>query len=283
MEEEEEKKRLLNLVASLQLQLNETKEQNKILNTKLESQSVQLSEVLKLNQSLNEKLDIFLSKQNPNVISTKRTKRTNNVLDDSLGGINNNKISKYFGSNSGSNELNGDPQQKITDEMDSESIPDDIISIPDDIIPQPTTSWADAAKHNPKKTDTKPTPIQLACYDRPTTKTIHDRLKKHFPDDQFSWRQLNANAPARIFTESLEFKTKIGNFLNNNSVEFNSYSEASNRKKAFIIRGLCQGNDGANTNDITQSLEKYGINGIISINRFITGNMKRNPDNASAL
>lgn len=99
----------------------------------------------------------------------------------------------------------------------------------------------------------------------------------------YNWRQLNVNSPARIYCDNLTIKDKIGDYLIQNNVEFNSFTDATNRLKAYIVRGLYHGDDDLNAGDITKTLMEYGITGEIRVTKFITGNMKRNPDTASPL
>lgn len=114
------------------------------------------------------------------------------------------------------------------------------------------------------------------------TNSIHTSLLSIFPDG-FSWKQLNSNYPARIYPKNDTIKAAIIDELRKHGIEFNSFTNKSDRKRAYIIRGLAHGADDTFIGDIQNTLAAYGIVGDIQVRRFITAGMKRNADTASAL
>lgn len=147
------------------------------------------------------------------------------------------------------------------------------------------TSWAEAVEndqHN-QTSSKKPSPMQLRCYDKETTNRIYQLISENFGDRDYQWRQLNIVSPARIYCDNSNVKGQIGTFLQQNNIEFNSYADSTNRLKAFIVRGLVHGDDNSNIANITSTLNQFGIDGDIGVDRFITGNMKRNPNTSPPL
>lgn len=123
----------------------------------------------------------------------------------------------------------------------------------------------------------------MKTYDRVTTNKIYVAITNHFKEGGFKWRQLNINSPARIYCDNAEIRLDVMEYLKQNNVEFNTYTDSTSRLRAFIVRGLAHGNDDVIINDISNILESYGITGPIKIERFFTGNMKRKSETASSL
>lgn len=128
----------------------------------------------------------------------------------------------------------------------------------------------------------KPTPIQLGIYDRKTTSNIHENLVKYF-NGVFAWKQLSPKYPARIYTNDEINKQKIIECLKAGHIEFSSFSNKNDRHRAYIVRGLPEGDDNIIIGKIANALNEHGIIGDCQIKRHITGNMKRNPENAASL
>lgn len=145
-----------------------------------------------------------------------------------------------------------------------------------------TNSWAHTVKHSLTSAQNQVTPIHLHLYNRKDCEIIHNNLTTTFPTG-FIWRQLNQNFRARIYPDNDDIKTKIGNYLVDNKIEFNTYTSKPNRKRGYIVRGICHGNDDIIIADIHTTLATHGITGGIQINCYTTSNMKRNPDSALVL
>lgn len=99
---------------------------------------------------------------------------------------------------------------------------------------------------------------------RDNTQTIRLKLNYAFPNG-FVWRQLNLNYPARIYPINEDVKNLIGKYLADNRVEFNSFTNKNSRKRGYIVRGLCDGNDETLIDDINGTLTSHGITGNIQI------------------
>lgn len=69
-------------------------------------------------------------------------------------------------------------------------------------------------------------------------------------------------------------------WLSENGCGFNTYTERGMKKKSFILRGIAHGNDDENRKLIGDALIVNSVTGDFSINRLMTGFMKRNPANA---
>lgn len=135
-----------------------------------------------------------------------------------------------------------------------------------------TTSFANVAAR-PKS---KPTPIQLGHYSKADSNKIVALLAGEFEDNEYEWNQFKPTAAPKIFVDNLEIKAKITDFLDNNDIEYNTYTEKSDKRSSFLVRGLNYGIDSANCTFIRDAMAHIGITGDISVSRFITGFMKRN-------
>lgn len=141
-------------------------------------------------------------------------------------------------------------------------------------------SWADIVA-NEQTSGKRPTPIQIKmCNPADSTKIIN-QIHGKFEGIGYTWRQLNPNASQRIFADDVSTKTKKMEFLDSIGIEYNTYAEKNSKRKAYIVRGLCHGNDRANIDGIINALDNFGITGDVTVNRFYTGHMKRNPDNCA--
>lgn len=138
-------------------------------------------------------------------------------------------------------------------------------------------NWADIVG-NDENVIGKTMPIQLKLM-KPTKITIvMNLIREKFGDKEYSWRQLGTNVAPRIFTNDIETKKQIMGFLRENGIEFNTYAEKTSKRKAYIVRGLCYGDDNINIGGINDALINHGICGNIEIKRFMTGHMRKNQD-----
>lgn len=255
------------------------KEENAYLRQQLEEANKQIGLLISQNREITEKLNIILNNQISNT-STSNTKTSDTAPK---------RLADIFTKNGKSAKKRCEVFNKTLNEAEIMDLNSD--GEENETINQKSnqsTSWADAVQqnddqHNLNQSKKKPTPIQLKCYDKPTTNKIYGELTKEFTSGGYNWRQLNVNSPARIYCDNLTIKNRIGNYLTENNVEFNSFTDASNRLKAYIVRGLCHGDDDLNSRGIENTLMDYGITGEIKVTKFQTGNMKRNPDTASPL
>lgn len=88
----------------------------------------------------------------------------------------------------------------------------------------------------------------------------------------------------RILTDDLDVKGKIMAWLDENQYEYNTFAERGQNRKAFLLRGLIHGDDTFNINSVGNALHEVGVTGNAAITRFLTGFMKRNPnDNAAPI
>lgn len=186
------------------------------------------------------------------------------------------KLSKTSDS-SGNTQMEGISDQSDNNGENSTSIPE----INPNNDRNENASWAEMIDAD-TSSGAKVTPIQLRHYDRDGTIKIREKLNSKFAGG-FVWRQLNQNYLARIYPTNEDLKMKIVQFLSVNNVEFNSFTYKTNRRRGYIVLGLCARNDDAHIDDIYSTLTSHGIMGQIQIKRFTTGDMKRNPERASAL
>lgn len=262
--------------------LQSLKQENAFLHQQLENANKQIGILVQQNAEINSKLNQLLE------IQTK-----NNTSDHNLNvACNSNKrtIDGYFVSTNPKIKRTADPitdpilsREQIIDldsyEMDTNNASSSNKNSNDSTN---ANSWAHTVKHNLTSAQIKVTPIQLRLYNRKDCEAIHNKLIAVFPTG-FIWRQLNQNYPARIYPDNDDIKTSIGNYLVDSNIEFNTYTSKPNRKRGYIVRGLCHGNDVAIIADIQNTLATHGITDGIQINRYTTGNMKRNPDSAPVL
>lgn len=124
----------------------------------------------------------------------------------------------------------------------------------------------------------KPSPIQLAKLDKSTYATINAGLLKRMNGVGYQWQQVSANALPRIFANDMEAKKTILDWLVAEKIEFNTYADRGSKRKAFLIRGLAFGDDVENARKICDSLRGAGVDGEITVTRFLTPHMRRNPN-----
>lgn len=128
----------------------------------------------------------------------------------------------------------------------------------------------------------KHTPIQLAKYQPEQLREIHDQLRIKF-GAIFHWSHQNRFSSVRIYAMTDPYKALIMNHLRAKQIEFNSYTTKLNRKKSYIIRGLPFENDDATCQLITDTLTEHGIYPIVTVQRFNTPGIKRNPKTSQSL
>lgn len=130
----------------------------------------------------------------------------------------------------------------------------------------------------------KPSPIQLAALDKANYAIIINGLFEKFNGQGYRWHQLKSFSLPRILTDDLGVKGKIMAWLDEKQIEYNTFAERGQKRKAFLLRGLMHGDDTFNINSIGSALHEVGVTGNAAITRFLTGFMKRNPnDNAAPI
>lgn len=125
---------------------------------------------------------------------------------------------------------------------------------------------------------TKPMPIQLANYDRAQINQIIEQLATFCSPTDYQIIQYKTGAPCKIYTESMEIKYKISEWLQQNNVEYCSFKESAAKRYAFILRGLNFGNESRNIQLIKSSISTAGITSEFTVCRHLTPHMKRASD-----
>lgn len=144
-------------------------------------------------------------------------------------------------------------------------------------------SWASMVENDSKLlVHEKATPIQIKLYERDENDKIRIGLDNNF-GGKFTWKQLNPGYPARIYSKDEATKVEISEFLRDAGVEFSSFSSKKDRKRGYIIRGLADGNDTSTIEKINDALINHGVVGNFIVKRYVTGNMKRNPEKSAVL
>lgn len=152
-----------------------------------------------------------------------------------------------------------------------------------DDIRSNATKKTTKSKKNAPTILTKPTPIQLGPMKSDTYAKIIDGLAKNFAGRPYRWHQIKKHAMPRIFTEDMDTKESICDWLGVNGYEFNSYTERCDKSKSYLLRGIAHGDDIDNIELIRAALADAKIDcAFQKIIRFTTGYMKRNPDNIGA-
>lgn len=275
--------------------LKKLEEENSALLSKLETATGQIAALqqqnavlLQQNGEILVKLDCVLKNQNSNinpVLPKKKLVQTNLEFGTSLKRVNsdvlpnesNTKNTRMSASTSNGTSVS-DPLVIVMDSSNLTSENEQTQSNSNGEIlwnGEQFSSWADAVEE--ATIAKKPTPLQLKSYDKVTTNKIYIAITKHFKDGGFKWRQSNINSPARIYCDNAEDKLSVMEYLKQNNIEFNTYTDSTSRLRAFIVRGLVHGNDDVIGNDISivgndisNTLESYGITGPIKIERFFT-------------
>lgn len=139
------------------------------------------------------------------------------------------------------------------------------------------TASSSSLSSGPKSTP-KPTPIQLDKLDRATYTSITNGLNSLLNGGDFQWQHSSANGHPRIFAENASTKSSIMKWLNDANISYNTYAERGQKRKAFLIRGLGYGDDDTCLQSINDSFRAAGVAGTITINRFETPHMRRNPN-----
>lgn len=146
-----------------------------------------------------------------------------------------------------------------------------------------STSWAEAVNSDELSTETeKTTPIQIGNPGNNNYSGILKLIRDSFESDTYEWIQMRQSASPRVICRNQFIKNSIMQLLHDNGVEYNTFSDKFNKKKAFIIRGMVNGHDDDNIACIRESLGEYQVSGILSVARFFTPHMKRN-ENSNVL
>lgn len=274
-------------ITSLQSQLGEMQNQNKLLNNRID-------ELLKQNGDLNSKLDQFLKSQaangKPTNKNTTLARNSNKRTLPSQSSVKNkaartNSVANYFGSSSNDGIMDlddGDESDENSKKTNEANDNNKKVGAGSNVNVNITSqnehaeSWANVVLQNnargttgiTKDNDcTKTTPIQLGKYN-----------SAKYGETVALLNQMKNGASPRILANNPDIKNKILELLDNNGIEYNTYREKNEKKKAYIVRGLCYGNDQTNIDGIFNALSTVGIREEITVSRFVTGYMKRNPD-----
>lgn len=170
------------------------------------------------------------------------------------------------------------------DDDENENLDQPLLQNPTPPVPPinlPTDrSWANIILNGQtNKTGPKPSPIQLAAMDKTKYTQIINGLFARFGGNGYRWLQLKSFSLPRILTDDLDTKSKIKAWLDANHIEYNTFAERGQKRKAYLLRGLMHGEDSVNLTSIDRALNDVGITGNATITRFLTGYMKRNPEN----
>lgn len=266
----------------------------------LKSQNVQLQNQI---TNLNKKIDVLSTnllqltsqltstngtraqkrKQNQNEVSSNKSKIArpitsyfNNVKNNSTASTDNMDTNAEDGDEDSTPSLNGDSiQHNLTFTTNADkAIP---IQLPK------TNDWANVVMNNaPIVPGPKPSPIQLAAMDKATYAIIINGLFDKFGGKGYRWQQLKSFSLPRILTDDLDTKHQIKEWLDAHHHEYNSYAERGQKRKSYLLRGLIHGTDVTNVESIGRALADVGVTGDATITRFLTGYMKRNPNNNAA-
>lgn len=127
--------------------------------------------------------------------------------------------------------------------------------------------WSDVVMREKGNISKKPTPIQL---EKLTQEKSADIINKLF--DQLNgkgWSQIKSNSSPRIQCDNKQTKDSIIQILNDNKIQHNTYAEKNQKKKAYIVRGLCHGFDENNELGIKNALNSIGNIEIYDIKRYL--------------
>lgn len=112
---------------------------------------------------------------------------------------------------------------------------------------------------------------------------INDGLAVNFTGRNYRWHQLRNFAIPRIFTDDMDTKDAITDWLSSEGYEFNSYTERGDKRKSYLLRGIVYGDDNDNIGMINAALLAAKIDcANLRVHRFTTGYMKRNRDKIGA-
>lgn len=143
-------------------------------------------------------------------------------------------------------------------------------------VPIHQSSWADMVQSDDsKKESQKCSPILIGDPGNHDHSAILKMIREKFDPDTYEWVQMHNNSPPRINCKGGAIKQNIMQLLVDNGIEYNTYGEKSNKKRAFIIRGMVNGKDSDNIGCIREAINDYNVGTIVSINRFLTPAMKR--------
>lgn len=274
----------------------------------LKSQNVNLQNQI---TDLNKKIDVLsanllqLTAQLTSTNTTRALKRKQTQIGNSSNKTKIAKpISSYFNNVKNNSAAKSDTMDTSeTDDADTDSISNEFTSttrtLPGDgdqynlnstakaadvpIQLPKTNEWANVVLNNaPIASGPKPSPIQLAAMDKSTYATIINGLFDKFGGKGYRWQQLKSFSLPRILTDDLDTKHKVKEWLDAGHHEYNSYAERGQKRKSYLLRGLIHGSDETNVESIGRALADVGVTGDATITRFLTGYMKRNPNNNAA-
>lgn len=130
--------------------------------------------------------------------------------------------------------------------------------------------WSDVIINEKGNMGKKPTPIQLEKLTQEKSADTINKLFAKLNGQGYSWVQIKSNSSPRIQCDNTQTKDSVIKLLNENKIQHNTYAEKNQKKKAYIVRGLCHGFDENIELGIKDALNSIGIIDVYEIKRFQT-------------
>lgn len=137
------------------------------------------------------------------------------------------------------------------------------------------TPWSSVKSKFQRKNDRqnradRVTPIQLQNIESARLRTVGADIAKLAGRDEIYIQRLSDGKQPRIHCNTEAAKAIAFNYLRTNDLQFNSYNNASTRRKSFIVRGMLGETDDEAIQMIAAAVRDVGVRAEFDVNRFIT-------------